>query len=61
MGLRAAALGGSGYGVYNLLSYDPDTGDAVVALTTGAGGSKDGSGIDAVCGEVSQYIYDVIK
>lgn len=52
---------GSGYGVYNLLSYDPDTGDAVVVLTTGASGKKDSQGIYAVCGEISQYIYNVIQ
>lgn len=52
---------GSGYGVYNLVSYDPAAGDAVVVLTTGADGSKDSQGIYAVCGEISQYIYNVIK
>lgn len=52
---------GSGYGVYNLLSYDPVTKDAVVVLTTGASGSKDSTGIYAVCGEISQYIYNIIK
>ena len=51
---------GSGYGVYNLLSYDPASGDAVVVLTTGASGSKDEKGIYAVCSEISQYIYEVI-
>lgn len=52
---------GSGYGVYNLLSYDPAARDAVVVLTTGASGSKDSNGIYAVCGEISQYIYNVIQ
>lgn len=51
---------GSGYGVYNLLTYDPVTRDAVVVLTTGASGTKDPQGIYAVCGEITQYIYDVI-
>jgi len=52
---------GSAYGVYNLLSYDPFTGDGVVVLTTGADGKKDGQGIYAVCGEISQTLYDAVK
>lgn len=51
---------GSAYGVYNLLSYDPDTGDGVVVLTMGADGKKDAYGIYAVCGEISRAVYDVI-
>lgn len=51
---------GSAYGVYNLLSYDPDTGDGVVVLTMGADGRKDGYGIYAVCGEISQAVYEAI-
>ncbi|MDE6589237.1 MAG: beta-lactamase family protein, partial [Oscillospiraceae bacterium] len=51
---------GSAYGVYNLFSYDPVTGDGVVVLTVGASGKKDGNGIYAVCGEISSYIYGVI-
>lgn len=52
---------GSGYGVYNLLTYDPDARDAVVVLTTGASGEKDGQNIYAVCGEITSYIYDIIQ
>ena len=52
---------GSGYGVYNLLSYDPEAGDAVVVLTTGASGVKDGNDIYAICGEITEYIYDIIQ
>jgi len=52
---------GSAYGVYNFLSYDPFTGDGVVVLTTGADGGKDAYGIYAVCGEISQAVYDTIK
>ena len=51
---------GSAYGVFNLLSYDPDTGDGVVVLTTGASGVKDSRNIYAVCSGISQYIYEVI-
>nr|WP_325231079.1 serine hydrolase [uncultured Oscillibacter sp.] len=51
---------GSAYGVYNLLSYDPDTGDGVVVLTMGADGGKDAYDIYAVCGEISQAVYEAI-
>lgn len=51
---------GSSYGVYNCLSYDPDTGDGVIVLTTGANAAKDRYGIYAVCGEISFYIYNMI-
>lgn len=51
---------GSAYGVYNLLSYDPDTGDGVVVLTMGADGRKDAYDIYAVCGEISQAVYEAI-
>lgn len=51
---------GSAYGVYNLFSYDPVAGDGVVVLTVGASGKKDGNGIYAVCGEISNYIYQII-
>lgn len=52
---------GSAYGVYNLLSYDPDTGDGVVVLTMGADGGKDSNGIYAVCGEISQAVYEAVR
>ena len=51
---------GSAYGVFNLFSYDPDTGDGVVVLTTGASGVKDSRNIYAVCSRISQYIYETI-
>ena len=52
---------GSGYGVYNLLTYDPESRDAVVVLTTGASGAKDSQGIYAVCAEITEYLYDVMQ
>lgn len=52
---------GSAYGVYNLLSYDPFTGDGVVVLTMGASGRTDAYGIYAVCGEISRAVYDAIR
>lgn len=51
---------GSAYGVYNLLSYDPDTGDGVVVLTMGADGGKDRYGIYAVCGEIARAVYEAL-
>lgn len=51
---------GSAYGVYNLLSYDPDSGDGVVVLTMGADGGKDRYDIYAVCGEISRAVYSAI-
>ena len=52
---------GSAYGVYNLMSYDPATGDGVVVLSIGASGAKDSRGLYTVCGEISQYIYQLIQ
>ncbi len=51
---------GSAYGVYNCISYDPETGDGVVVLTTGADGVKDENDIYAICGEIAAYIYNII-
>lgn len=51
---------GSAYGVFNLISYDPEAGDGVVVFSTGASGVKDSRNIYAVCGEISEFIYDTI-
>ena len=51
---------GSAFGVYNLISYDPDTGDGVVVFTSGASAAKDSRGIYAVCGSVSAMVYDLL-
>lgn len=48
---------GSAYGVYALASYNPETRNGVVVLTTGASGACDGYGIYAVCGEIADYLY----
>lgn len=52
---------GSAYGVFNLASYDPQTGDGVVVLTTGASGTKDDYGIYTVCGRISQEVYAALS
>ncbi len=52
---------GSAYGVYNLFSYDPDTGDAVIVLTTGDDGAKDSYGIYSVCGDIATVMYAAMQ
>ena len=52
---------GSAYGVFNGLSYDPATGDGVVVLTVGAGGSRDSNGNYAVCGAIYDAVYHAIE
>jgi CubicO group peptidase (beta-lactamase class C family) len=48
---------GSKYGAYNFISYNPDTKDGIVVLTTGASGTKDEYGIYAVCGDIARAVY----
>jgi len=52
---------GSAWGAYNCMSYDPATGDGVVVLTSGASSRRDDYGVYAVCGEISQTVYDLLK
>lgn len=51
---------GSAYGVFNAATYDPETGDGVVVLTTGASSAKDEYGIYKVCAEINQQLYPII-
>lgn len=51
---------GSAYGVFNGLSYDPDTKDGVVVLTSGASGARDNSGNYAVVGAIYDAVYKAI-
>ena len=48
---------GSAYGAYNCFSYDPNTGDGIVVLTTGATGTKDQYGIYDVCATINNHFY----
>lgn len=48
---------GSAYGVYNCISYQPDSGNGVVVLTTGASAARDDYGIYKICGEISETVY----
>lgn len=51
---------GSAFGVFNCISYDSETGDGVVVLTTGANGSADHYDIYNICDEINEYIYRLI-
>ena len=48
---------GSAYGVYALLSYDPDTGDGVVVITVGAPRRVNDRGLYTLCADLSQRLY----
>ena len=48
---------GSSYGVFSLMSYDPETGDGVVVITTGAPRQTDQYGLYALCSALSQELY----
>lgn len=52
---------GSAYGVYALLSYDPDTGDGVVVITTGAPRQVDERGLYSLCAEISENLYAAME
>ena len=52
---------GSAYGVFNGFSYDPQTGDGVVALTVGASGARDSNGNYAICGAIFDAVYRAIE
>ena len=48
---------GSSYGVYSLMSYNPDTGNGVVVITTGSPRQTDEYGLYALCAELSKHLY----
>ena len=52
---------GNAYGVFNCISYDPETGDGVVVLTTGAWESADENGIFGICSEINEKAYLIIS
>ena len=52
---------GSAYGVYALLSYDPDTGDGVVVLTIGAPRRVNERGLYDLCAELSERLYAAME
>ena len=48
---------GSGYGVYSLMSYNPETGNGVVVITTGAYWEVNQYGLYALCSDLSEALY----
>lgn len=52
---------GSAYGVYALITYNPDTRNGVAVVTTGASGAQDEYGIYAICGDISEMLYTSLK
>lgn len=52
---------GSAYGVYSLFTYNPDTRNGIVVITTGASGTQDEYGIYAVCGDITELLYSSLK
>ena len=52
---------GSGYGVHSLMSYNPETGNGVVVITTGAYRELDSSGLYALCAELSEALYQKME
>ena len=48
---------GNAYGVIALASYDPETKNTVVVLTTGASHSRDDDGVYSVCSSIADSVY----
>jgi CubicO group peptidase (beta-lactamase class C family) len=48
---------GSAYGAFNLLSFNPETGNGVVVLTTGTARKTNENGIYALCADLSTELY----
>ena len=52
---------GSGYGVYSLMSYNPETGNGVVVITTGAYWNVNQYGLYALCSDLSEILYQKME
>ncbi len=52
---------GRAFGALNCLSYDPETGDGIVVLTSGAAMGFAQYDIYNVCDEINEYIYNMIQ
>ena len=52
---------GSSMGMYNSATYDPESGDGVIIMSTGANGAKGEAQIYKICEEINQYIYDLLN
>lgn len=52
---------GSSYGVYALMSYDPETRDGVVVITTGAPYELEEHGIYSLCARLTEQVYAAME
>lgn len=52
---------GSGYGVYSLMSYNPETKNGVVVITTGANRNVNQYGLYALCSDLSESLYQKME
>lgn len=48
---------GSAYGVFSLMTYNPETGNGVVVITTGTARKTDEHGLYALCADLSENLY----
>ncbi len=48
---------GSAYGVYSLMTYNPDTGNGIVVISTGARRNVNERGMYALCSDVMEILY----
>ena len=51
---------GTAYGVNSCISYDPDTGDGVVVITTGVSDGADRFELYDECDEINEFMYKVL-
>ena len=52
---------GTAYGVFSCVSYDPQTGDGVVVITSGAATGIERYEFYDVCDEINSYIYETLS
>ena len=52
---------GTAYGVNSCISYDPQTGDGVVVITTGVSDGADRYELYRECDEINQYVYGTLS
>lgn len=48
---------GNAYSLLSLASYNPDTRNGVVVITTGASAERDSQGVYAVCSKITEFLY----
>ena len=49
---------GSAYGVYSLMTYNPETKNGVVVITTGARRNMNERGMYALCADLMELLYE---